>query len=362
MKTFTIYPDKARALGNVMTNKSNVEDMVGVNATILPLVDNEHPLIDEFGNEYKLPITENYDNLPFPVFEMRVLGTLYDTSLTLSVSSDNCYVGDTVTITATLRDGNNELLDGSIAFKCGNDFITNGNNTGQESVYANTTNGVVSFTYSFDSMGEYTISAYSLQTNMHHCSTDSLNITVSKKPITIAVNGINSTTTYVEDIPFTVELSSNNQAVTGLEYSISLDGETFDSGTSTANGESYILSNLDIGNHTLLVYYPGNNLYDSCSESIEFYDGKIPEIFITYSNSTLVVEVYSETVPVVGIPVNTTISINPPLTFSNYETDSSGKVSCPLNGLPSGNYTVTVTTSAYGDLSASEKSSSIIIS
>ncbi len=273
MKTFIIYPDKARALGNVMNTNSKVEDMIGVNSN--PII-----LLDENGE----PETVQYDNFQFPKFQMNVLGSLYDTSLTLDVSANALYVGDEVTITATLRDNNGNLLDGAIAFKCGNDCITNGNNTGENVVYANTSNGVVSFTYAFDSMGEYTIEAHSLGTNRYHVAETTENINVSKKQITISIEGITNNESYEEDIPFTVRLlNSNNQIVSGLGYSITLDGESFDTGTSTSQGESFTLSNLDAGTHTIGVYYPGNSMYESSTESIGFTFVKVPDVILDFN-------------------------------------------------------------------------------
>ena len=239
MKSFKIFPDKARALGNVMNTNSKVEDMIGVNSN--PII-----LLDENGE----PETVQYDNFQFPKFQMNVLGSLYETSLTLNVSTNSPYVEDNITITATLRDNNNELLDGSIAFYCGNDCITNGNNTGNNDVYASTTNGVVSFNYSFDSMGEYIITARSVATNRHHSSESFEEISVSKKPVNIWINSVSdsgndgsiddtgynnvggsdsyigSSTEYNDEIKFKVQLvNSNDQPITGLSYSITLDGE-----------------------------------------------------------------------------------------------------------------------------------------
>lgn len=323
MKTFIIYPDKARALGNVMNNNSNVLDMVEVNSNVIPLLDEEHPITPEEGNQYCPPMTVDYDNLQFPIFQMNVLGSLYDTSLTLEVSANALYVGDEVTITATLRDNNGNLLDGAIAFKCGNDCITNGNNTGENVVYANTSNGVVSFTYAFDSMGEYTIEAHSLGTNRYHVAETTENINVSKKQITISIEGITNNESYEEDIPFTVRLlNSNNQIVSGLGYSITLDGEPFDTGTSSSQGESFTISNLDAGTHTIEVYYPGNNIYDSSTESIGFTFVKVPDVILDFNVTTaypqynmsvgdLSVGAYYDTVPISNATVTVTFRETP---------------------------------------------------
>ena len=70
MKSFKIFPDKARALGNVMNTNSKVEDMIGVNSN--PII-----LLDENGK----PETVQYDNFQFPKFQMNVLGSIYETSL-----------------------------------------------------------------------------------------------------------------------------------------------------------------------------------------------------------------------------------------------------------------------------------------
>ena len=375
MNTFMIYPDKVRALGNVMNNNSNVEDMVEVNSNVIAVMDENNPVTLEDGNQYVPPCTVDYDNLQFPIFRMGVLKSLYDTSLTLNVSNDSPYVGDNITITATLRDSNGDLLDGSIAFKCGNDYITNGNNTGGTSSYANTTNGVVSFPYSFGSMGEYTIKACSLQTNRYHCSKTSETVTVSKKQISIEIDGIEDSTTYLDEIPFTVQLYYNDQPLAGLEYSITLDGDVFDTGISTINGESYTMSNLSLGTHTIEVYCPGNNMYGSCSETIEFYDAKIPEVFINttiiskdttnrVANVGLVVEVYSETNPVENMPLDIHI-IN---TSTNYiinipnSTDSSGIFSQTITGLAYGSYRIDVATSNLGDLTATSVNKQLTIS
>lgn len=362
MKTFIIYPDKARALGNVMNNNSNVLDMVEVNSNVIPLLDEEHPITPEEGNQYCPPMTVDYDNLQFPIFQMNVLGSLYDTSLTLDVSANALYVGDEVTITATLRDNNGNLLDGAIAFKCGNDCITNGNNTGENVVYANTTNGVVSFTYAFDSMGEYTIEAHSLGTNRYHVAETTENINVSKKQITISIEGITNNESYEEDIPFTVRLlNSNNQIVSGLGYSITLDGEPFDTGTSSQQGENFTLSNLDAGSHTIEVYYPGNNIYDSSTESIGFTFVKVPDVILDFNVTTaypqynmsvgdLSVGAYYDTVPISNATVTVTFRETPNGSGIGYTvvTNSSGEAIKNGVGLKD-NFTYYVTIVIYDE-------------
>lgn len=394
MKSFKIFPDKARALGNVMNTNSNVGDMVGVNSNIIPLLNEEHPISLDDGGEYVPPATVGYDNFQFPIFQMEVLGSLYETSLTLNVSTSTPYVGDNITITATLRDNNNELLDGNIAFYCGNDCITNGNNTGNNDVYASTTNGVVSFNYSFDSMGEYIITARSVATNMHHSSESFEEVSVSKKPVNIWINSVSdsgndgsiddtgynnvggsdsyigSSTEYNDEIKFKVQLvNSNGQPITGLSYSITLDGESFDTGTSTANGEIYTISNLDSGEHTLLVYWPGNNMYASSTETIEVYNGSQLEVYVYYEATDLVnpgshvytgileVDVYYGTNPVSGLPITILIGND----VISDTTNSSGSV--VLNGLlmGEGTYSVVVNTSATNQFTATTTTTTVTV-
>lgn len=394
MKSFKIFPDKARALGNVMNTNSNVGDMVGVNSNIIPLLNEEHPISLDDGGEYVPPATVGYDNFQFPIFQMEVLGSLYETSLTLNVSTSTPYVGDNITITATLRDNNNELLDGNIAFYCGNDCITNGNNTGNNDVYASTTNGVVSFNYSFDSMGEYIITARSVATNMHHSSESFEEVSVSKKPVNIWINSVSdsgndgsiddtgynnvggsdsyigSSTEYNDEIKFKVQLvNSNGQPITGLSYSITLDGESFDTGTSTANGEIYTISNLDSGEHTLLVYWPGNNMYASSTETIEVYNGSQLEVYVYYEATDLVnpgshvytgileVDVYYGTNPVSGLPITILIGND----VISDTTNSSGSV--VLNGLlmDEGTYSVVVNTSATNQFTATTTTTTVTV-
>lgn len=383
MKSFKIFPDKARALGNVMNTNSKVEDMIGVNSNPIILLD-----------ENAEPETVQYDNFQFPIFQMEVLGSLYETSLTLNVSTNSPYVGDNITITATLRDNNNELLDGNIAFYCGNDCITNGNNTGNNDVYASTTNGVVSFNYSFDSMGEYIITARSVATNMHHSSESFEEVSVSKKPVNIWINSVSdsgndgsiddtgynnvggsdsyigSSTEYNDEIKFKVQLvNSNGQPITGLSYSITLDGESFDTGTSTANGEIYTISNLDSGEHTLTVYWPGNNMYASSTETIEVYNGSQLEVYVYYEATDLVnpgshvytgileVDVYYGTNPVSGLPITILIGND----VISDTTNSSGSV--VLNGLlmGEGTYSVVVNTSATNQFTATTTTTTVTV-
>lgn len=345
MNTFMIYPDKVRALGNVMNNNSDVKDMSGVYSNIMALVDENNPIALPDEGEYFPPETVEYDNLPFPIFQMRVQEELYSTSLILAVSSNTCYVGDTVTITATLRDNHNELLDGNLTFKCGDDCITNGTNTGNNNNgYAHTTNGVVSFTYSFDSMGEYIISAESLETNRYHSAKASKTVTVTKRQVSIWVDGILDSSPYYDDeIPFTVQFDTF-----GLGYSIFIDEDLFDTNISTMYGESYTISNLDPGPHTLTVSYPGNNFYESCSETIEFENGKLPEVSITKEGTALIVEVYGVSAPIPNMDITGKLSggnLPTPMTYI-LNTDSSGRAVMPINGV-TGQITLTVTTSEF---------------
>lgn len=351
MKSFKIYPDKARALGNVMNTNSNDGDMEGVLCEPRLVLD---------GNDQVE--TVDYDNLDFPVFEIGVLESVYSASLELEVPS-GAYVTDQVTITATLRDSNSQLLEGSIAFFCGNDCITGGTNTGNTVTYANTTNGTVSFNYSFDSMGEYSIRAVSLATNMHHSATSTRALSVSKKQVSFNINGINDST-YVHDIPFTVQLINNNQIVVGLPYSITLDGEEFDTGTSSNNGESYTINNLDVGLHNITFYFGGNTLYASCSETIEFHNGKVPDymgitldnLSMNYQNHTgngnMTIAIYSETLPVEGMPVTVTITPSG-INRTGLVTDSNGEVTFFFTGFRIDvDNTVTVVTSDNGNFVA----------
>lgn len=393
MKSFKIFPDKARALGNVMNTNSNVGDMVGVNSNIIPLLNEEHPISLDDGGEYVPPATVDYDNFQFPIFQMEVLGSLYETSLTLNVSTNSPYVGDNITITATLRDNNNELLDGNIAFFCGDDCITYGNNTGENVIYASTTNGVVSFTYSFDSMGEYIIKAVSPPTHMHHCAETTESIIVYKHPISIRIYGDNtqdngqdndgddsindngyasindsdnlgSSNEYIDEIQFKVLLyDSVNEPITGLPYYISLDGESFDAGTSTANGKIYTISNLDSGEHTLGVYCPGNQFYGSNHETVEVSNGiHLFDIYVSYDTTSwnaeqhlaigdLKVDIYHDTNPVAGLPL-TLIIDNDYITFQNQETDSNGAWS--YNGIPlgEGTHSILINTSSTNQFAA----------
>ena len=345
MNTFMLYPDKVRALGNVMNNNSNVNDMKGVFCNVIALVDDDNPITLPDGGESFPPETVEYDNLPFPLFEMRVLEELYSSHLTLNISRTNCYVGDTVTITATLRDNNNGLLEGNLTFKCGDDYITNGTNTGNNNNgYAHTTNGEVSFIYSFDSMGEYIISAESLETNRYHSAKSSKTVTVTKRQVSILVDGILDSSPYYDDeIPFTVQFDTY-----GLGYSIFIDEDLFDTGISTMYGESYTISNLDPGPHTLTVSYPGNNFYESCSETIEFENGKLPEVSITKEGTALIVEVYGVSAPIPNMSLTCKLSggnIPTPMNIID-NTDSSGRFVVPINGI-TGNITLTVATSEF---------------
>ena len=263
MKTFMIYPDKARALGNVMNNNSNIEDMTGVLCDPTMLHDNG-------GN----PLTVEYEGAPFPIFQIGVLGDVYSAFLSLEVSDNPIYAEENMVITATLRDIGDELIDGKIAVFCGVDCITNGINTGSDVVYANTTNGVLSFNYSFDDIGEFVLNAVSLGTNTHHrTQATSEVILVTKKEIILNIDGLNISDIFstTDDISFTVQLLEGNSPIAGLIYDILLDGELFDSGTSTNNGEEYTISNLEAGTHTIKVSYDGNNIFNKGITSREIY-------------------------------------------------------------------------------------------
>ena len=130
------------------------------------------------------------------------------------------------------------------------------------------------------------------------------------------------------------------------------DNESFDTGTSTANGEIYTITNLDLGQHDLEVYFPGNVVYESCSESIEVHNGPSLEVSVDFderdynpNNHTLIgyfwVTVYYETNPVVGIPLTITIDNN--ITI-NDTTDSNGEVVLENFPLSLGNHSVVVVT------------------
>lgn len=292
-------------------------------------------------------------------------------NLVVATNQNSYYVGDTVSVTATLKDSEDNLIDGHIAFFVGDDCITGGTNTGDYVRYAETTNGVITFNYSFGTSGSYVIHAVTLANNTYTSVSVNKGISVSKKTVTISVTGLEDRSTYAANVPIDVLLKVNNVAFAGLDYLIFLDGVEVEYRASTVNGESYTLEIPAIGKHTVEVIFPADDMYTGVHETITFYDGKQPEINTSWTitsrdtsnrtvNGNFVVNLAFENSPINGMPVTIAVPMGGnTITIGPYDSDSTGKVTFPFINLPYGNYNISVTTAAYNGFTARSTSASI---
>lgn len=135
MKKYTVYPDDTRGIGNIMNTISSVEEMSGSNCT---------PTLTD--------TTLNYDNINFPVFEIKLKG---ETAL---LTIDNTQEEGTykwsvmpstdMELVATLKDTNNEPITGVDVYFYENDVLIGSSETVE---------GTCSCTYNTDLSGDHTI-------------------------------------------------------------------------------------------------------------------------------------------------------------------------------------------------------------
>jgi hypothetical protein len=129
MKKYTVYPDDTRGIGNIMNTISSVEEMKGSNCT---------PTL----TTAKI----NYDNIDFPVFEIKLKGET--ALLTIDAETWSIEPANSVDLVATLTNLQGEAISNVDVYFYENDVLLGSSET---------VDGTCSYTFSSDIRGEHTI-------------------------------------------------------------------------------------------------------------------------------------------------------------------------------------------------------------
>jgi hypothetical protein len=129
MKKYTVYPDDTRGIGNIMNTISSVEEMKGSNCT---------PTL----TTAKI----NYDNIDFPVFEIKLKGET--ALLTIDAETWSIEPANSVDLVATLTNLQGEAISNVDVYFYENDVLLGSSETVE---------GTCSYTFSSDIRGEHTI-------------------------------------------------------------------------------------------------------------------------------------------------------------------------------------------------------------
>ena len=129
MKKYTVYPDDTRGIGNIMNTISSVEEMSGSNCT---------PTLTD--------TTINYDNIDFPVFEIKLKGET--ALLTVDAETWSIEPANSVDLVATLTNLQGETISNVDVYFYENDVLLGSSET---------VDGTCQYTYSSDVRGDHTI-------------------------------------------------------------------------------------------------------------------------------------------------------------------------------------------------------------
>lgn len=170
MKKYTVYPDDTRGIGNIMNTISSTDEMKGSNCT---------PTL----TTAKI----NYDNIDFPVFEIKLKGET--ALLTIDAETWSIEPANSVDLVATLTNLQGEAISNVDVYFYENDVLLGSSET---------VDGTCQYTYSSDIRGDHTIivktldelqyDATSTSVHVFVYHTTSLEINVSPKVIDSADN------------------------------------------------------------------------------------------------------------------------------------------------------------------------------
>lgn len=129
MKKYTVYPDDTRGIGNIMNSISSTDEMKGSNCT--PSLTGQ-----------KI----NYDNIDFPVFEIKLKGET--ALLTIDAETWSIEPANSVDLVATLTNLQGEAISNVDVYFYENDVLLGSSET---------VDGTCQYTYSSDVRGDHTI-------------------------------------------------------------------------------------------------------------------------------------------------------------------------------------------------------------
>lgn len=150
MKKYTVYPDDTRGIGNIMNTISSVEEMSGSNCT---------PTLTD--------TTINYDNIDFPVFEIKLKGET--ALLTVDAETWSIEPANSVDLVATLTNLQGETISNVDVYFYENDVLLGSSET---------VDGTCQYTYSSDVRGDHNIIVKTFDELQYDATTTSVHVFV----------------------------------------------------------------------------------------------------------------------------------------------------------------------------------------
>lgn len=150
MKKYTVYPDDTRGIGNIMNTISSVEEMSGSNCT---------PTLTD--------TTLNYDNINFPVFEIKLKGET--ALLTVDAETWSIEPANSVDLVATLTNLQGETISNVDVYFYENDVLLGSSET---------VDGTCQYTYSSDVRGDHNIIVKTFDELQYDATTTSVHVFV----------------------------------------------------------------------------------------------------------------------------------------------------------------------------------------
>ena len=167
------------------------------------------------------------------------------------------YVGETITIKATIKDENDDLLDGSVIIKIGNDTVN-----------TNVVNGIVNYNYTLKQAGTYNITVSYLGTSRYTSAEESIPITVTKLNTKITTN-IPNTVKALQNITINATLKdSNDNILINKDIILKINGKTITTLQTDANGNiTYNYTTKNMGLYNINLIYVGSDVYIATNTS-----------------------------------------------------------------------------------------------
>jgi hypothetical protein len=242
------------------------------------------------GNSYSLSQTATVNVIPTV------------TSISLSLSETTAYVGDILTLKATLQANQGALSGQTVS------FLVNGTSIGSA---ITDTSGTATLNYQLNiAPGNYIITAQFLPTGSYGGSIATATLSVSAIPTTISLDAPTSVTTG-DSVTITATLTGNGNGISGQTVIFSVQGKPIGSGMTDTSGKAIITYTVNLipGTYVINATFQGNTKY----KPVNGFTNLIVKPLLTELNLT--------------VPTSFTVGHN--VTFSAKLTDSNGN---PISG------------------------------
>ena len=294
VEKITINPSKIRAYGNIIDDKS-VEDferyessLVGTTVTIngvsipayLLLYSPNNFVFDFDGNLKHLYVSEDEDTVEAFTFDSsnkRLAFSSDDVAfgfdddnkrlycdndyhpttylVSLAVSSNTVNIGGSVTLTATVTDDEETVVEGAtVTFKVGGSTID-----------TSTTNssGVATLSYTCNTTGTLSFSA-----SCNGANSTSQSVTVNKLSTSTALTTSSASVTVGTSVTFTATVTSGGSGVNGLTVTFKDGTSTLGTGTTNSSGvATYTTNSLSVATHSITAVVTETGTYATSTSS-----------------------------------------------------------------------------------------------